>query len=61
MQLYNPQETCRILNIGLTTFYKLVKQGKIKTLKIGALTKVSDDAIKLFIKNSLEQSHDKAA
>ena len=37
--------TCRRLNIGKTTFHKLVKEGRIKTFKIGRKTLVSEPEI----------------
>ncbi|OAM77649.1 hypothetical protein A3840_08895 [Devosia elaeis] len=37
---YGVSDTCRLLGIGRTTFYRLAKEGTIKTRKLGARTVV---------------------
>ena len=33
---YSIEETCRALSIGRTSLYRLIKDGEVKTRKIGA-------------------------
>lgn len=42
---YNRDEVCKLLKIGTTTFYRLVKKGKITILKAEGKTLVDADEI----------------
>ena len=40
---------CKILGVGKTSLYKYMKEGKIRAIKIGKLTKIPDSSIREFI------------
>ena len=42
---YTREEACQHLKIGCTTFYRLVKKGKIQLLKIEGKTRVDADEL----------------
>lgn len=44
-ELFDRKETCKRLKIGTTTFYSLVKQNKLKTVKIGKARRVPGSEI----------------
>lgn len=52
--LHRTADVLKILSIGKTTFYRLAAQGKLKIVKIGTATFVSDESIRAFVA-SLEQ------
>jgi len=35
---YSPQEACRVLSIGMSSLYLLIREGKIETRKLGRRT-----------------------
>jgi excisionase family DNA binding protein len=49
--LHSVPETRQLLgNISHTTFYDLLRDGRLKAVKIGSRTFVSDDALRAFIR-----------
>lgn len=48
-ELYRPAEVQAILKIKHSTFWRLVKDGKIETRKLGRATVIPADSIKQFI------------
>ena len=48
-QLYDVDTTCQLLSISRSTFYLLVKEGRISASKLGSKTLVSSYAIRDFI------------
>lgn len=51
---YRVDETCSILSIGRTTLYRLISEGKLRTVKLYGATRITDDSIRTFAA-SLEQ------
>lgn len=52
--LHRPVEVKEALGIGTTTLYRLIGQGKLKIVKIGASTHITDASLRAFVA-SLEQ------
>ena len=52
--LFTIPECCRLAAIGRTKFYELIKVGKLKTVKIGRLRKVTPEAIDALIASLTE-------
>lgn len=48
-KIYKIHEACRILRITNPTFYKLVKENKIETIKFGNRRGVTEESLKRFI------------
>lgn len=48
-ELYRPAEVQAILKIKHSTFWRLVKDGKIEARKLGGATVIPADSIKQFI------------
>ena len=48
-QLYDVATTCRLLSISRSTFYLLVKEGRISAAKLGSKTLVTSYAIRDFV------------
>lgn len=49
--------TCRRLSIGKTTFHELVKQGRLRTFKLGRKTLVSEQEIWRFVEECQRANH----
>jgi excisionase family DNA binding protein len=52
--LHSPKEVCEALGIGMTTYYRLINEGKLKRVKIGPLTRTPDESLRAYAA-SLEQ------
>lgn len=52
--LLTVDETCERLRIGKSTLYDLIREGKIKTVKIKRRRLISMDAISKFIRREAE-------
>jgi len=48
--LYNIRDTMRLLNLGRSTLYGLIKDGKIKPLKVGRKTLIEGAEIERFVR-----------
>ena len=48
-QLYDVATTCQLLSISRSTFYQLVKDGRISVSKLGAKTLVTSYSIRDFV------------
>ena len=48
-QLYDVATACRLLSISRSTFYLLVKEGRISVCKLGTKTLVTSYAIRDFV------------
>ncbi|QGY04794.1 helix-turn-helix domain-containing protein [Methylobacterium mesophilicum SR1.6/6] len=46
--LHRPNEVREALGIGTTTLYRLIGQGKLKVVKIGSATRITDDSLRAF-------------
>ena len=53
-RLMSVEEARRELDLGRTKFYELMKVGKLKTVKIGRLRKVTPEAIDALIASLTE-------
>ena len=49
-QLHNVETACRLLSISRSTFYLLVKKGKIVVSKLGTKTLISSYAMEKFVR-----------
>ena len=49
-QLYDVDTTCQLLSISRSTFYLLVKEGRIMVSKLGTKTLISSYAIEKFVR-----------
>ncbi|MBP2497807.1 excisionase family DNA binding protein [Methylobacterium sp. PvP062] len=47
--LHRPKDVQDILGIGHTTLYRLIGQGKLKVVKIGAASRVTDDSVRAYV------------
>ena len=47
--LYDVRDTMRLLNLGRSTLYSLIKDGKIKPLKVGRKTLIEGAEIERFV------------
>ncbi|MGU3543651.1 helix-turn-helix domain-containing protein [Methylobacterium sp. A52T] len=45
---HSPKDVQHILGIGHTTLYRLIGQGKLRVVKIGAATRVTDDSLRAY-------------
>jgi excisionase family DNA binding protein len=48
-KFFSRKEICRHLNIGNTKFYEEIKAGRLKIIKIGKLTRVSDEDLAAYV------------
>lgn len=55
IQMYTVEESCHMLRIGRTTFYKFVSTGELKIVKLGSRTLVRRSELRQFAK--LHVSH----
>ncbi len=46
--LHRPTEVKEALGIGTTTLYRLIGEGKLRTVKIGRATRITDDSLRSF-------------
>ena len=46
--LHRPNEVREALGIGNTTLYRLIGEGKLKVVKIGASTRITDESLRAF-------------
>ena len=46
-----PEEAARILQIGRNTIYRLLKEGKLKSVRVGKLYRIPKSAMVEFINN----------
>jgi excisionase family DNA binding protein len=46
--LHRPTEVKEALGIGTTTLYRLIGEGKLKIVKIGSATRITDDSLRAF-------------
>jgi excisionase family DNA binding protein len=49
---YNIKDTCRLLGIGATTFYELVRRGQIDAIKICGKTLATAESVHALIPNA---------
>tara|TARA_R110000824_G_C15186648_1_gene674342 strand:+ start:1123 stop:1293 length:171 start_codon:yes stop_codon:yes gene_type:complete len=51
---YKVNEVARILGLGRTTIYKLIEQGELRRIKIGASTLIAADSVDaLLLRNAV--------
>jgi excisionase family DNA binding protein len=46
--LHRPNEVREALGIGNTTLYRLIGEGRLKVVKIGSATRITDDSLRAF-------------
>lgn len=47
--LHRPNDVKAALGIGTTTLYRLIGEGKLKTVKIGSATRITDESMRAFV------------
>ena len=55
-QLHDVEAACRLLSISRSTFYVLVKEGRLPVYKLGTKTLVTSIAIQHFVQAAYEGS-----
>lgn len=48
---YSPNDACKILGLGRTKTFELIKNGKLKSFKLGSRRLITLEAIKDCLKN----------
>ena len=48
---YSPNEACKLLGLGRTKTFELIKNGKLKSFKLGSRRLITLEAIKECLKN----------
>lgn len=54
LTFYTVDQVCDLLKISRTTFYDFVQKGKLRPVKIGRMTRVSEQALETFVANMQE-------
>lgn len=54
--LHRTADVLNLLSIGKTTFYRLVADGKLKIVKIGAATFVPDESIRAYVASLMREA-----
>ena len=47
--LHRVSDVKQMLGIGHTTTYRLIGEGKLKVVKIGAATRITDESVRAFV------------
>ncbi|BAU89364.1 hypothetical protein MPPM_0759 [Methylorubrum populi] len=47
--LHRPNDVKDALGIGTTTLYRLIGEGKLKVVKIGSATRITDESMRAFV------------
>jgi len=58
---YSPNEAAEQLSIGRTTLFALIKEGRLRVIKLGRRTLVPASALAALIQSELERSERAAA
>lgn len=48
-EYYSTEEACILLKLGRTTIYKLLKSGKLRSIKVGRSYRIRGEDIKSFM------------
>ena len=54
--LHRPRDVQDNLGIGHTTFYRLVNEGKLKVVKIGTASRVTDDSLRSYVASLVKEA-----
>ena len=54
--LYTVTQTCEILKIGRSTFYKEVNEGRIIPIKIGRSTRITSESLVRYTRSKIEEA-----
>jgi excisionase family DNA binding protein len=49
---YSVNEACRVTSLGRTFIYKLISDGRLKTIKIGNRTLIPADSLRAFLQGA---------
>ena len=65
LQSYNDvltvDELCEIMHIGKTNAYKLIKEGKVPSIKVGRQIRISKELLKKYISNEYKVCYNEPA
>ena len=53
-EIYTPEEVGKILKIGMNQVYKILHDGKLKSIRIGKLIRIPDIYLQEYILNNSE-------
>jgi excisionase family DNA binding protein len=54
-QLYRVEEVANILGMGRSTVFDLIRSGRLASVKEGAMRRVTDDAIRDYVRKLTEE------
>ena len=54
--LYTVTETCELLSIGRSTFYKEVNEGRLVPIKIGRSTRITSESLVRYTQNKIDEA-----
>jgi excisionase family DNA binding protein len=54
-QLYRVEEVANILGMGRSTVFDLIRSGRLASVKEGAMRRITDDAIRDYVRKLTEE------
>ena len=57
-QLYRVEEVANILGMGRSTVFDLIRSGRLASVKEGAMRRITDDAIRDYVRKLTEEGGD---
>jgi excisionase family DNA binding protein len=54
--MYHPAEAARILGVGRTALFGLLKSGRLRSVKLGSCRFVTADALRAFVRELEEEA-----
>jgi excisionase family DNA binding protein len=54
-QLYRVEEVANILGMGRSTIFDLIRSGRLASVKEGAMRRITDDAIRDYVRKLTEE------
>ena len=58
--MYRPIEAARVLGMGRTAVFALIKSGRLRSIKLGGARFISADALRAFVRELEQESADRA-
>jgi excisionase family DNA binding protein len=54
--MYRPAEAARMLGMGRTVIFALIKSGRLRSLKVGGARLITADALRAFVRELEQES-----
>lgn len=54
--LHRVSDVKQMLGIGHTTAYRLIGEGKLKVVKIGAATRITDESVRTYVASLMQEA-----